>query len=95
MRWQSHIITEITGKLVQMGLEQCPICDSGSLTVDSRPIVLPWGGAPWPTHTGVDDPDANILYMIHIQCELCGYSLLFNCEKFITGNTPALEPAPQ
>jgi hypothetical protein len=69
------------------------VCDSDrALRVDTRPVVMSVGGAAWTDHPGMKDQDTNIDYLMRVECSLCGYTLLFNCERFITGNTPALEP---
>jgi hypothetical protein len=89
--WQDSALREISDKLVQLGLDQCRVCGSPTaLGVDKRPVILPVGGVPWPT-SGTPDPDANGLFMVRLECNVCGHSMLFNSERFITGDTPALK----
>jgi hypothetical protein len=39
------------------------------------------------------DSETNIAYMVQVEYVACGHSLLFNSERFIRGDTPALEAA--
>jgi hypothetical protein len=72
----------------------CPVCVSETaLQVDRRAVILSVGGAAWSDDPRMHDSETNIDYLLRIECALCGYTMLFNCERFITGNTPALEPA--
>lgn len=91
MRFTESAIEEIAGRLVQLGLSTCQVCGSAStLGADKRPVVLPIGGASWNPKGGpaLVDPDANVLFMLRVECEACGNSLLFNSEKFFSGDTP-------
>jgi hypothetical protein len=48
------------------------------------------GGIP---ESRLRDAETNITYMVQVECVVCGHSLLFNSERFITGDAPALEAA--
>jgi hypothetical protein len=93
MQWAESVIRDIDEKLAQLGLKACPVCDSETaLRVDRRPIILSVGGVAWSDESGVHDNETNIDYLLRVECSLCGYSLLFNSQRFITGDTPALIP---
>jgi ribosomal protein S27AE len=87
MKWEESILAEVQAHLVRLGLEKCPTCGSGTLAGDKRPVVLPIGGVPW----GIKDADTNVLFMVRVECQMCGHSLLFNSERFHSGDTPTLE----
>jgi hypothetical protein len=90
MHWDDPIFADITGKLHQLGLSDCHVCGSETgLHADKRPVVLRIGGLGPPAPK---DPEENILYMVRVECISCGYSQMFNSERFITGDTPALAP---
>jgi hypothetical protein len=85
MHWADPIFADITGKLHQLGLSDCHVCGSKTgLHADKRPVILHIGGE------GNQDSEANVLYMVRVECVTCGSTQLFNSEQFITGNTPAL-----
>jgi hypothetical protein len=91
VHWADPVFQDITEKLVQLGLKECQVCRSETgLHANKLPVVLPVGGLP---EFRVQDPETNIIYMVHVECIVCGHSLLFDCERFISGDTPALEPA--
>jgi hypothetical protein len=91
MHWTDPVFEDITAKLVQLGLRECKVCGSETgLHANKLPAVLPVGGLP---ESRLTDSETNIVYMVQIECIVCGHSLLFNCERFITGDTPALEVA--
>jgi hypothetical protein len=87
-------ITEIAAKLTQLGLTACQVCGSETaLRADHRPVVVSIGGVAWPNHEGkvLKEPSTNVLFMVRVECEVCGHSLMFNSEKFFSGDTPILE----
>jgi hypothetical protein len=91
VKWAQPIRDEVTAHLVQLGLAKCPICDGEVLGVNDKPVLLMVGGVGWPTAGlgGEKDPDANVEFMIQVECNLCGYNLLFNSERFRGGDMPA------
>ncbi len=91
VHWADSVFGDITAKLVQLGLKECKVCGSETgLHANKLPVVLPLGGIP---ESRLKDSETNIAYMVQVECIVCGHSLLFNSERFITGDTPALEVA--
>ena len=90
VKWAAPVREEIAAHLVRLGLTKCPICDAETLSIDGRPVALPVGGAPWtnPEREKPKDPDADVYFMVRIECEVCGYNMLFNVERFHDGDTP-------
>jgi len=70
-------------RLGQLGvIGTCPICGSGTMRVLTRPVELEIGGSyRAEVHTGVKDPEANVLFYVIIECDLCGHALFFNSER--------------
>lgn len=84
---------EIAGKLNQLGLSSCPICGSDTaLGADRRPVGLVVGQTiPAPGVSVPKEKSGNILFMLRVECNLCGYSMLFNAERFFSGDEPIFE----
>jgi hypothetical protein len=53
------------------------------------PALVLCGGLP-PKASKVEDPDAQMDFMVRVECQLCGYTMFFNAEKFRDGDTPVL-----
>lgn len=50
------------------------------------------GGHPWRPH---EEPHrGNVFYMAIFRCESCGYTMLFDSEKFSSGDEPVLWGGP-
>ena len=92
MRFRDEAVHEITGKLQQLGLDGCPVCGSETaLQADRRPVLLTVGQLSTPDTPRPKEKSGNALFMVRIECNLCGYSILFNSERFFSGDTPILE----
>lgn len=85
MQFEENILSEITGRIGQLGLTNCPICDGESLYVDRRPSLLHIGGL-----DAERDAESNVLSMVRIFCNLCGYTMLFDSERHHGPDEPAL-----
>lgn len=92
VRWRKTFIAEVAGKLQQLGVKACPVCGSESLGVDPLPVVILRGGLP-PTASNIsrdEDPYRQVDYLVRVECELCGSSLMFNSEKYSTSGEKTL-----
>jgi len=95
MQWALPVLKEMNDHLSRLGLKSCPICESDTaLRVDTRPVVLSVAGAAWAQPGGMHDGETNVSFLVRVECSLCGYTLLFNSERFITGDTPSFLPGP-
>lgn len=69
------------------------MCGSeNSLGIGRRPVLLvdgefpvPQGGRPM-----AEDPDRQMTFAVQIECATCGYLMLFNSERYRTGDEPTL-----
>jgi hypothetical protein len=96
MRWRQQSLDDITAKLPQLGLSGCSVCGSAdSMSALTRPVILPIGG-----HIGVDESgnvfvsggqDRNILFMVGVECNLCGHFMLFHSQQFFGGDEPIID----
>lgn len=90
MRFRESVLKTISERIAQLGLKKCPVCDGELLAVDSRPVLLQFGGLKSTKESPTGDPDANVWFMIRVGCEACGYAMLFDSEKFHGPNEPIL-----
>ena len=97
MRWRQSFITEVSLALQQLGLRACPICGSAeTLGIGRFPAFWLDGGPPLDSDDlplGGDD-DYHLTFAIRIECTACGHLMLFNAEKYRTGDEPILEREP-
>ncbi|MFI6625851.1 hypothetical protein [Streptomyces sp. NPDC050528] len=88
-RWRKKFLTEVTEKLVQLGLKSCPVCNSDTLGAKSWPVMAEIGGL----HSAKDmqsDEEQNVLFLVGVECSSCGHLMLFNSERFRTGDEGTL-----
>lgn len=81
MRWPSERLQQITERLVEIGLESCPVCESTTLWLDPRPAVLKVGGSaprvPAETRGATDRAEQRL---VRVSCVDCGCQLFFDTE---------------
>ena len=93
MRWRQSFIAEVSQALQQLGLRACPICGSAdALGIGRFPAFWLEGGPP----PGGDDfplgedHDYDLIFAVRIECTACGHLMLFNADKYRTGDEPIL-----
>jgi hypothetical protein len=86
-RWRTTVLDTIREHLAQLGLQSCPVCNNGAMGVVRHPLLLEPGAIDAESEEG--DEDRNRLFMVQIVCTSCGYSMLFNGEKFLGGSEEA------
>lgn len=95
MRWRQSFIAEVSQALQQLGLRACPICGSAeALGIGRFPAFLLDGGS---APDGDDlllgeDHDYDMTFAVRIECTACGHLMLFNAQKYRTGDEPILVP---
>jgi hypothetical protein len=93
MRWRHSFIAEVSQALQQLGLRACPVCGSGdALGIGRFPVYVLDGGPP---PGGEDlllggDDDHDLTFAVRIECTACGHLMLFNAQKYRTGQEPIL-----
>ncbi len=89
MRWRKTFMAEVSEALQHLGMKACPVCGSAdSLNMSCFPVILVDAGFP----SGAGDlppgqnPDGDITFAVRIECDTCGHMMLFNSEKYRTGD---------
>ena len=89
MRWRQNFMAEVSRSLQQLGLRVCPVCcSSDTLAVGHFPLLLADGG-PAPEAEDVPlgrDRDHDVTFAVRIECTACGHLMLFNAERYRTGD---------
>jgi hypothetical protein len=80
----------MTGRIAELGLNKCPICDGETIGIAERPAMLYIGGFLFEKDDPRRDPDANVVYAVDFTCQVCGYIMLFDSEKFHRGDAKIL-----
>jgi hypothetical protein len=86
MRFRKKTLGQMTVRIVELGLSKCPICGTGVITASRLPALVPIGGIHREKDDPRHDPEANVLFAVVLTCNLCGYMLLFDSEKFTPGD---------
>jgi hypothetical protein len=91
MRWRKKTLDEMTTRIVQLGLEHCPICHSGSMAVLRLPVVQSIGAVYREKEARSDeDREHNVQFMVQIACGMCGYAMLFDAERLVPADEELL-----
>ena len=77
MKFQDHVLRQIGERIAQLGLTNCPVFQSETISIGRQPIIVNVGGVPG---GALQDAKTNILFLIALNCELCGRVMMFNSE---------------
>lgn len=89
MRWRQSFLVEVGRSLQQLGLRACCVCGlADSLRIGHLPVVLVDGGLP----SLAAERDGDLTLALRIECTACGYLMLFNAERFRTGDDKIIVP---
>ncbi len=83
---------EVGGTLQNLGVKTCPMCGSAELGIGRRPVLIVDGEFPSPVG-GVPleaDRDRQMYFAVQIECATCGYVMLFNSQRYRTGDAQVL-----
>ncbi|MGA7418749.1 MAG: hypothetical protein WBW80_12200 [Acidimicrobiales bacterium] len=80
MRWRQTSLDAMVERLGQLGaIGSCKVCGSGTMQVRTRPVEVEIGGSyRAEARTGEKDPEASVLFLVMVECDLCGHALFFN-----------------
>lgn len=80
-RFRKKIRREISDRIVAFGLTECPVCNGTTLSVSPYPVMVSYGGIHYEKGDPRHDAEANVNYMLKVECSICGYVMLFNSEQ--------------
>lgn len=95
MRWSQSFLAEVSQSLRQLGLTTCPVCGlADSLEAGHLPVLLVDGGFPPGTDDNSlrEDGDGGLTFSVRIECNACGYLMLFNAQRFRTADEKIILP---
>jgi hypothetical protein len=81
-----NVLERLAANLQQLGLATCPVCGGAALNTDRRPVVMTVGGG-----DRLRDSTTNIAYHLRILCDMCGHVMLFDVERYVSGDEPIFE----
>jgi hypothetical protein len=93
MRWRESFIAEVSQALAQLGLRACPVCGSADALGIGRFPAFWLEGGPAPGGDDLppgEDDDYYLTFAVRIECTACGHLMLFNAQKYRTGDEPIL-----
>jgi hypothetical protein len=89
MLFRQGALDSLGAHLEQLGVGNCPACGSSALRADRRPVLMYVGGTPT-----IKDSATNMLFLLRLFCEICGYVMLFDTEKYATSDDLLYEADP-
>ncbi|MDQ2911373.1 MAG: hypothetical protein M3R39_10245 [Actinomycetota bacterium] len=95
MKWRQTTLDEIKGHLGRLGLSKCPVCDSGDLRIGKKPGLIVVGGWLRERTDPKWDPDANLLFVAVVICNLCGNTMFFDSDRFHTSDELTMFVGPE
>ena len=93
MRWRQTFMAEVHESLVQLGLRACPVCSSAeSLSMSPFPVILEEGDfAAEAEACPLGGAHGDLTFAVRVECRICGHLLLFNAQRFRTGDEKIME----
>jgi len=93
MRWRQTFVAEIFESLQQLGLRACPVCGSvESLNIGEFPVVLVDGDFSSEAEALTSGEErGDLTFAVRVECGTCGHLMLFNAQKFRTGDEKIIE----
>ena len=81
-------MAEVSDTLQRLGLKACPVCSSPeSLEMSQFPVFLADGRFP-------AEPGTDLTFAVRIECTTCGHVMLFNAQRYRTGDEKILMLGP-
>lgn len=89
MLFREQALEGLRAYLKQLGVRDCPPCGSSALHIDRRPVLMYVGGTP-----ALHDKTTDVIFLLRLFCETCGYVMLFDTEKYATSDELLYEANP-
>jgi len=85
-------MTEVFESLLRLGLRACPVCGSAeSLSMSPFPAILVDGEFPLDPDALPEEEGGDLTFAVRIECTTCGHLMLFNAQRYRTGDVRILE----
>jgi len=92
MRWRRTFMAEVFESLLRLGLKACPVCDSAeSLSMSPFPAILVDGEFPLDPDALPEEEGGDLTFAVRIECTTCGHLMLFNAQRYRTGDARIIE----
>lgn len=92
MQWSQQFLEEFDAHISQLGLESCAVCDSErAYVIHRQPALVSIGGLSDPNGPPADE-NTNVLFVVMVECQICGHLSWFNSARFRTDDEPILTP---
>ena len=92
MRWRRTFMAEVFESLIQLGLRECPVCGSAeSLGMSPFPAILVDGEFPLDPDELPEGEGGDLTLAVRIECTTCGHLMLFNAQRYRTGDAKIIE----
>ena len=93
MRWREAFMAEVSDTLLRLGLKACPVCGSlEPLEMSHFPVILVDGR--FPAEPGTlphgEFCEGNLTFAVRVECGTCGHVMLFNAQRYRTGDEKIL-----
>jgi DNA-directed RNA polymerase subunit RPC12/RpoP len=84
-------MAEVFESLLRLGLKACPVCGSEeSLGMSPFPAILVDGEFPLDSDA-LPEEEGDLTFAVRIECTTCGHLMLFNAQRYRTGDEKILE----
>ena len=92
MRWRRTFMAEVFESLLQLGLKACPVCGSEeSLILSPFPAILVDGEFSADLDAPPELEGGDLTFAVRIECTTCGHLMLFNAQRYRTGDAKIIE----
>ena len=84
-------MAEVFESLIQLGLQECPVCGSvESLGMSPFPAILVDGDFPLDSDA-LPEEEGDLTFAVRIECTTCGHLMLFNAQRYRSGDAKIIE----
>lgn len=94
MRWRQSFMAEASEALQHLGMRACPVCGcTESLSMSHFPVLLVDAGFPADADGVIPggEREDDVTSAVKIECATCGHLMLFNAQRYRTGDEKILE----
>ena len=91
MRWRRTFMAEVARMLQQFGMKACPVCGlAESLNMNEFPVLLADGRLPLDVDALGEYHEGDLTFAVRMDCIICGHLMLFDAQRYRTGDEKIL-----